>query len=165
MYFCDSTKQLTHALEHTSNALRNRRASRSAFSVALTDKLICVGPYPADSTIIYNHVFVNLDDRYNTSTGIFTAPHSGVYNLALTVYSNSISPGSRLSMCVQLMINGVPRGSVNDNNYQDREDSSSVSFAERLSVGDQVWVTLRARCFLCDDSSHRNIFSGFLAYD
>lgn len=139
-------------------------ASRSAFSVALTDTRRCVGPFREESVIKYESVFLNLGDGYSTSTGVFTAPRAGVYSLALTVYSDAGSPGATLAACARLRRNGGVLAAPSENNMQDQEDSVSVTMAVQLSAGDRVDVVLPAGCFLCDSSSHYNTFTGFLLY-
>uniref|UniRef100_A0A3B3S8C2 Cerebellin 18 n=1 Tax=Paramormyrops kingsleyae TaxID=1676925 RepID=A0A3B3S8C2_9TELE len=46
---------------------------------------------------MYQSVFINLGESYNPATGIFTSPRSGVYNLAVTMYSDSGSAGALLA--------------------------------------------------------------------
>lgn len=141
-------------------------ASRSAFSVGLTnqDRLKCFGPFRDDKLITYEHVFINLGSGYNEATGVFTAPRSGVYNLALTVYSDAGSPGNTLAACAALLINDQVVAGPSDKNMQDQEDSATIVLAVHLQAGDRVSVNLPIGCFLCDDSSHYNTFSGFLLY-
>lgn len=141
-------------------------ASRSAFSVALTNepKLNCYGPFRDDRLIPYKHVFINLGGGYNPNTGIFIAPRSGVYSLALTVYSDAGSPGNTLAACAGLLVNGELKAGPRERNMQDQEDSASIVFALHLKAGDKVAVNLPIGCFLCDNSSHYNTFSGFLLY-
>lgn len=141
-------------------------ASRSAFSVALTNEkgFKCFGPFRDDRLITYTHIFINLGDGYNTGTGIFTVPRSGVYSLALTVYSDAGSPGNTLAACASLQVNDRVLARPSENNAQDQEDSATIVVAVHLKAGDQVSVNLPIGCFLCDDNSHYNTFSGFLLY-
>lgn len=141
-------------------------ASRSAFSVALTkeDSLKCFGPFRDDKLITYEHIFINLGNGYDASTGIFTVPRSGVYNLALTIYSDAGSPGNTLAACAGLQVNGQLVAGPSEKNMQDQEDSATIVLAVHLQAGDRVSVNLPIGCFLCDDSSHYNTFSGFLLY-
>ncbi|XP_063062065.1 uncharacterized protein LOC134454837 [Engraulis encrasicolus] len=163
-FFNTTMQELQANLQRAQAALRNLRASRSAFSVALTDVRTCVGPFREETVIKYQHVFTNLGSNYVVSTGVYTAPRSGVYNLALTAYSDAGSPGATLAACVRLRINGTPHAAPNERNMQDQEDSASVTMAVQLSAGDQVDVVLPTGCFLCDDEQHHNLFSGFLLY-
>lgn len=141
-------------------------ASRSAFSVALTSEigLKCFGPFRDDKLILYKHVFINLGNSYNPATGIFTVPRSGVYSLALTVYSDAGSPGNTLAACASLQVNGRVVAGPSEKNMQDQEDSATIVMAVHLNPGDRVSVNLPIGCFLCDDNSHYNTFSGFLLY-
>nr|XP_055051430.1 cerebellin 20 [Misgurnus anguillicaudatus] len=164
MFFNMSLHELQSGLERAHSILNNIRASRSAFSVALTDAPLCVGPYRSDSVVKYGSVFINLGDGYSSSTGAFVAPRSGVYNLALTVYSDAGAPGARLAACARLRVNGRTLATLNENNLQDQEDSVSAVLAVQLYAGDAVDVLLPTGCFLCDDNSHYNTFTGFLLY-
>ncbi|KAL0972770.1 hypothetical protein UPYG_G00194550 [Umbra pygmaea] len=163
-FFNMSLNELQMGLDKAKAVLNNVRASRSAFSVALTDTRRCEGPYRDAKTIVYQHVFINLGNGYNNRTGVFTVPRSGVYSLALTVYSDAGAPGATLAACASLMLNGRQVAALSETNTQDQEDSSSSVLAIQLQAGDVVSVTLSAGCFLCDDQNHYNTFTGFLLY-
>ncbi|XP_047450437.1 C1q-related factor-like [Mugil cephalus] len=166
MFFNMTLSELERDLMKTQTALNNVRASRSAFSVALTNtpSLKCFGPFRDDRLIAYQHVFINLGDNYNLDTGIFTVPRSGVYSIALTVYSDAGSPGNTLAACGALQVNGNVVAGPREKNMQDQEDSATIVVALQLNAGDKVAVNLPIGCFLCDDSSHYNTFTGFLLY-
>uniref|UniRef100_A0A3P8U9Y7 Cerebellin 20 n=1 Tax=Amphiprion percula TaxID=161767 RepID=A0A3P8U9Y7_AMPPE len=140
--------------------------SRVAFSVALNNEsnMVCFGPFRADASVIYRHVFLNLGGDYNVSTGVFTVPRSGVYSLALTVYSDAGTPGGSLAACATLQVNGKVVAGPSERNTQDQEDSVTIVLALHLKAGDKVAVNLPTGCFLCDDKSHYNTFSAFLLY-
>lgn len=113
----------------------------------------------------FKHAFLNLGDGYNSTTGIFTVPHAGLYSLALTVYSDAGTPGGKLVACAGLQVNGQVVAAASEKNNLDHEDSSSAAVALHLKAGDRVAVFLPPGCSLCDDSSHFNTFSAFLLYD
>ncbi|KAK0135375.1 Complement C1q-like protein 2 [Merluccius polli] len=163
-FFNMSLNALRNSLQETRNALTKIRSSRSAFSVALTDKRWCLGPHHDNTTIVYKHIFLNMGGNYNPNNGIFTAPLSGVYSLSLTVYSDSGSEGTELAACATLKVNGVAVSVLKDMNAQDQEDSTTSVVALHLTAGDKVYVTLPKNCYLCDDNSHYNTFTGFLLY-
>ncbi|XP_055750927.1 cerebellin 20 [Salvelinus fontinalis] len=163
-FFNMSLNELQKGLEKAKAVVNNVRASRSAFSVALTNTRRCEGPFREARTIVYQHIFVNLGEGYNNRTGIFTAPRSGVYSLALTVYSDSGAPGATLAACANLMVNGRQVAGCSEQNQQDQEDSTTTVMAIQLQAGDKLSVTLPIGCFLCDEQSHYNTFSGFLLY-
>ncbi|NP_001313337.1 cerebellin 20 precursor [Danio rerio] len=163
-FFNMSLNELQRGLDRAHAVLNNIRVSRSAFSVALTDSRLCVGPNREDSVLKYGKVFINLGEGYNSSSGVFTAPRSGVYSLALTLYSDSGSAGSVLAACARLRLNGRTIASPTEKNTQDQEDSASALLAVQMLAGDHLDVSLPAGCFLCDDNNHYNTFTGFLLY-
>ncbi|XP_072313135.1 uncharacterized protein [Eucyclogobius newberryi] len=141
-------------------------ATRSAFSVSLftSDTQKCYGPFRDDTPIIYEHIFLNMGDHYDANTGVFTVPRTGVYSLALTIYSDAGGPGNTLAACGSLRVNGRLLTGPREFNMQDQEDSASNSLVVKLKTGDKVSVNLPIGCFLCDNSNHYNTFSGFLLY-
>ncbi|XP_026861669.2 cerebellin 20 [Electrophorus electricus] len=159
-----SLSKLQKGLDRAHSILNHMRSSRSAFSVALTDTRRCVGPNREDIVVRYQSIFLNLGDGYNVSTGTFTVPRSGIYVFALTVYSTAGAPGSSLAACAHLRKNGVMMAGLREINNQDHEDSATVVLAKQMDAGDLVDVILPASCFLCDDNSHYNTFTGFLLY-
>uniref|UniRef100_A0A665V504 C1q domain-containing protein n=1 Tax=Echeneis naucrates TaxID=173247 RepID=A0A665V504_ECHNA len=139
--------------------------SRVAFTVTLFKDVIfmCFGPFSQDSVIIYQNVVLNLGGGYSTDTGVFTVPRSGVYSIALTVFSDAGSPNRPLAVCATLKVNGEPMFRASEQNRQDQEDSATIAVALHLTAGDQVAVYLPSGCFLCEFSSHFNTFSAFLS--
>ncbi|XP_066521652.1 cerebellin 20 [Hoplias malabaricus] len=163
-YFNMTMTELQRGLERAQGVLNNMRSSRSAFSVALTDTRRCFGPKDVEAVVKYQVVFINMGDGYNINTGVFTVPRSGVYVLALTAYSDSGAPGALLAACVRLRRNGIVIAALSENNAQDQEDSATLVLTTQMQAGDSVDVVLPITCFLCDDNSHYNTFTGFLLY-
>ncbi|XP_008307649.1 cerebellin 20 [Cynoglossus semilaevis] len=165
-FFNQSLNKLETELAKTRNALDNFRASRSAFSVALTNQpgWFCLGPFNDDKVVTYKDEFINLGNGYNVDSGVFTVPRSGVYSIALTVYSGGTIPPNALTVCASLQVNGVVVARPKEQNTQDKEDSATVVLSLHLNAGDQVAVVLPAGCSLCDNKSHYNTFTGFLLY-
>lgn len=124
----------------------------------------CLGPFSSRRDIVYKQVFINLGGSYDDGTGAFTIPRSGVYSLALTVYSDAGAADSKLAACAALQLNGLMLSEQSERNKQDQEDSATTVLAIHLKVGDVVSVSLGAGCFLCDDQNHYNTFSVFLLY-
>ncbi|XP_056297168.1 cerebellin 20 [Pseudoliparis swirei] len=165
-YFNSTLNALEDEYQRTTRSLDRMEASRSAFSVALTanNNLICFGPFPSDELITYQHVFINLGGGYSADTGVFTVPHSGVYSVALTSYSDAGSAGNVLAVGADLLVNGQTVTGNRENNQQDQEDSATAVLVLHLAAGDKVAANMPAGCFLCDDRSHYNTFSAFLLY-
>ncbi|XP_022061487.2 C1q-related factor-like [Acanthochromis polyacanthus] len=166
MYFNEVLNMVEEEYNKTEQYLNMINDSRIAFSVALNNesKMNCIGPFRENTSVIYRTVFLNLGDGYNMSTGVFTVPRSGVYSLALTVYSDAGTPGGSLAACATLQVNGKVVAGPSERNMQDQEDSVTIVVALHLKAGDKVAVNLPIGCFLCDDKSHYNTFSGFLLY-
>ncbi|XP_037630352.1 complement C1q-like protein 4 [Sebastes umbrosus] len=165
-YFETSLNTLEMETMQTAQRLNNIEASRVAFSSSMNnaDRMTCFGPFPDNRLVPYDYVFINLGDGYNASTNIFTAPHSGVYSIALTIYSDAGSPGNTLAACASLQVNGKVLVGSSERNKQDQEDSATIVVALQLNTGEEVAVRLSAGCFLCDDKNHYNTFSAFLLY-
>uniref|UniRef100_A0A8D3E665 C1q domain-containing protein n=1 Tax=Scophthalmus maximus TaxID=52904 RepID=A0A8D3E665_SCOMX len=141
--FAEMHKELTSA----KTSLDGIRASRSAFSVALSNDgpFACSGPFAADTPVVYKHALVNLGNGYSAQTGVFTAPLSGVYSLTVTVYAK-FAPGTNAATCADLQVNGNVAASLSEPRGQDDEDSASVVVAMKLKAGDTVAVSLLKGC-------------------
>ncbi|KAM3616310.1 uncharacterized protein V6R79_015818 [Siganus canaliculatus] len=153
-YFDSSLNKLQQMYLETNQSLQSYEASRTAVSAALHyDKLECVGPRYDDVVITYNHVFLNLGDAYNATTGVFTAPHNGVYSIALTIYADSGAPGVLLAACARLHVNENVVAGSRDKNHNDQEDSASIVIIIQLRALDQMIalpaVILLGSLFLC----------------
>lgn len=95
---------------------------------------------------------------------MFTVPRSGVYSLALTVYSDAGASNTKLAACAGLQVNGLMVTEQSEKNKQDQEDSATTVVAIHMNAGDKVSASLGVGCFLCDDHNHYNTFSAFLLY-
>ncbi|XP_026068539.1 complement C1q-like protein 4 [Carassius auratus] len=163
-YLNSSMNVLDDLLARAQNTMRNIRDSRVAFSVGLTDKRRCIGPLRAATNVVYQSIFINIGEAYNSSTGVFTVPRSGVYNLAFTVFSDAGSPGASLAVCASIRRNGVALAALREIYDQDQEDQATGVLLVQLSTGDRITISLQAGCWICDDQNHYNTFSGFLLY-
>ncbi|KAM7399670.1 hypothetical protein PAMP_018918 [Pampus punctatissimus] len=164
-YFNETLNTLEKEYLQTKQSLDIMETSRTAFSAGLfSDDHKCYGPYNFNTLIIYKQVFLNLGGNYNVETGIFTVPRSGVYIIAISVYSDSGAPDANLAICGSLQVNGRVVTGTRDLNAYDQEDSTTIVVALHLNAEEEVAVSLPSGCFLCDDNSHYNTFSGFLLY-
>ncbi|KAJ8366766.1 hypothetical protein AAFF_G00342590 [Aldrovandia affinis] len=156
--FNRSMAALQHNLKIAQSALKKIRAQRSAFSVVLGDAY-CIGPNSNDKIVVYTTILVG--DGYDMSTGVFTAPLTGLYSLAVTVYTITERMWQSLTSCATLSVNNVPVASVRDLGKGDNQDSASIAVVLNLKAGDRVFVLLPSHCMLCSD---QNTFTGFLLY-
>ncbi|XP_016142377.1 complement C1q-like protein 4 [Sinocyclocheilus grahami] len=163
-YLNSSMNTLEDLLARAQNTLRNIRDNRVAFSVGLTDRRRCIGPLRTVTNLVYQSIFINIGEAYNSSTGVFTVPRSGVYNLAFTVFSDAGSPGASLAVCASIRKNGVALTALREIYGQDQEDQATAVLLAQLSAGDHITIGLQAGCWICDDQNHYNTFSGFLLY-
>ncbi|XP_047450520.1 cerebellin-3-like [Mugil cephalus] len=164
-HFDTKLTELEKEVTKTDQTLNNMEANRTAFTVSLysDEGFRCYGPFGFNNIIVYKNVFLNKGGAYNMNTGIFTAPVSGVYSIALTIYSDAGSPGNLLAACVTLQVNGQAVAGAKELNTMDQEDSATIAVALQLTATDKVTVNLTKGCFLCDDSNY-NTFSAFLLY-
>ncbi|XP_043094979.1 complement C1q-like protein 4 [Puntigrus tetrazona] len=163
-YLNSTMNSLEDLLIRAQNTLKNIRDSRVAFSVGLTDKRRCIGPLRAATNVVYQSIFINIGEAYNSTTGVFTVPQSGVYNLAFTVFSDAGSPGALLAVCANIRKNGVALAALREIYDQDQEDQATAVLLVQLTTGDRITISLQAGCWICDDQNHYNTFSGFLLY-
>ncbi|XP_036975652.1 uncharacterized protein LOC119031342 isoform X2 [Acanthopagrus latus] len=137
----------------------NAEKPKVAFYAALTDART-LGPYNTDITLKYSKVFTNIGKAYNPSTGFFTAPVKGVYNLQFTVMGYDA---------------GVISVQVYKNNQRimynwERNENDSVpeyftkSLVLELTAGDEIHLVLPSGHSIFDDSNNYSTFSGSLLF-
>lgn len=163
-YLNTSLNSLEDSLARAQTTLKNIRENQVAFSTGLADKKRCVGPVKTAVNVTYQSIFINIGEAYNSTTGVFLVPRSGVYNLALTAFSDTGSAGVPLAICVSIRQNGVALAAIREKYDQDQEDQGTVVLLAELRAGDRITVSLQPGCWLCDDQNHYNTFSGFLLY-
>ncbi|KAM8854061.1 cerebellin 20 [Synchiropus picturatus] len=120
----------------------------------------CIGPVSSDQTIRYQRPLLNLGDAYDSQTGIFTVLYSGVYSMAITVFSDTGVLGS-YKTCAHLRVNEKVMASSIDQHRADSEDNASFSLLMHLQAGDRVDVRISKGCMICDHSNY-NSFTAFL---
>ncbi|XP_036372156.1 complement C1q tumor necrosis factor-related protein 3-like [Megalops cyprinoides] len=118
-----------------------------------------VGPFNADTTLVYTIIFTNVGNAYNPKTGIFTAPVKGVYYFRFTTHSSGVGD------CVaRLMKNGELIVTGHENRNGEVNETTANGAAILLEAGEQVYMRLVANTFIFDDPRHASTFSGFLLF-
>ncbi|XP_029597115.1 uncharacterized protein LOC115179621 isoform X2 [Salmo trutta] len=129
-----------------------------AFSAGLTDSGT-VGPFVAETTLVYTKIFSNIGKAYNPATGVFTAPVRGVYYIRFTAMSVQTS----FYFYAYMYKNGqkiMYSQGYNAGGYETLSNGVSLELEE----GDVVYMRIPASNRLYDDSNNHNIFSGFLLF-
>uniref|UniRef100_A0A671TX22 C1q domain-containing protein n=1 Tax=Sparus aurata TaxID=8175 RepID=A0A671TX22_SPAAU len=136
----------------------NAEKPKVAFYTALTDDGR-VGPYNTDITLKYSKVFTNIGNAYNPSTGFFTAPVKGVYNLQFTVFGyNAGSTGVYVYKNNQRIMGDW------DNNYNMSQKYFTKSLVLELKAGDEIHPVLPSGHSIFDNSNNHSTFSGSLLF-
>ncbi|KAG9283503.1 complement C1q-like protein 4 [Astyanax mexicanus] len=116
------------------------------------------GPYSADFTLIYKHVFINIGKAYNPATGIFTAPVRGVYQFRFSIHG-----GAGRHVTVVFHKNGHHIAGTHA--FQSGGSvSSSNGVSLLLEAGDVVCLKVRANAWVFDDWFHHTTFSGQMLF-
>ncbi|XP_062328985.1 cerebellin 18 [Osmerus eperlanus] len=139
--------------------------SKIAFRASMPSSSTCFGPYTSNVPIPYTSISLNDGHGYNPALGVFTAPRTGLYSFALSVYSNVGNPTARLYHQVQLKKDGQVVACVWEDNREDQEDSGTQTVLLSLRRGNQVYVELLSGRMLCGNTDmNGNSFTGYLLY-
>ncbi|XP_030266708.1 complement C1q-like protein 2 isoform X2 [Sparus aurata] len=137
----------------------NAEKPKVAFYTALTDAGT-LGPYNTDITLKYSKVFTNIGNAYNPSTGFFTAPVKGVYNLQLTVTAFHVG-----TIGVDVYKNNQRIMASREMNNNDRvPEYFTKSLVLELTAGDEIHLVLPSGCSIYDDNNNQSTFSGALLF-
>ncbi|XP_041670339.1 uncharacterized protein LOC121527446 [Cheilinus undulatus] len=137
----------------------NADLPKVAFSVGLTD-VGRIGPFNTEVTLKFTKVFTNINQAYNPTTGIFTAPVKGVYYIRF----NAWDARQNNVMGVKLFHNSKTMTHCYDSNDQYDYVNVSNAFVLQLEKGDVIYLVLRSNSSIWDDTNNRTTFSGFLLF-
>ncbi|XP_076828195.1 complement C1q tumor necrosis factor-related protein 3-like [Brachyhypopomus gauderio] len=139
------------------------KASKVAFSASLLDTKgpTNIGPFNTGMTLIFKHVFTNIGEAYNPTTGIFTAPLKGVY--VFRVFSKAVGSPAQ-AVTAGLFKNGEHVFSTHAHQTGGFY-STSNGVSLQLEKGDSIWVKLYAATWIFDNGEHHHSsFSGHLLF-
>ncbi|XP_048045827.1 adiponectin-like [Megalobrama amblycephala] len=155
--------QKIKTIEERLNALelksKNEEKMKVAFSASPSD-IGYIGPQDEAKTLVYENVFTNIGNAYDSTTGIFTAPVKGVYFFNFVVF-NAAAPESG----VKLLKNDKLVVAATDNPPLElTEDTACNSVTLLLEQGDQIRLQLIEKRRIYTDNLNRNTFSGHLLF-
>ncbi|RVE60267.1 hypothetical protein OJAV_G00179370 [Oryzias javanicus] len=116
-----------------------------------------IGPFNTNTNVLYKKAITNVGGAYNPSTGIFTAPVSGIYYFSFFCHS-----GGNLVVNLQLMKNEeFIIGIYDHQTAQDVADNAANAAFLQLQQGDRVSVRLTANAHVWGHGGVTT-FNGFL---
>ncbi|XP_024144188.1 complement C1q tumor necrosis factor-related protein 3 [Oryzias melastigma] len=135
----------------------NSKAKSTVVFSATTDEIGAFGPFNTHTNILYKKAITNVGGAYNPSTGIFTAPVSGIYYFSFFSHS-----GGNRFVYLQLMKNEEFIVGIYDHqtSHDGADNGANAAFVQ-LRQGDQVSVRLTANTQVWGEGS-LTTFSGFL---
>ncbi|XP_041921425.1 complement C1q-like protein 4 isoform X1 [Alosa sapidissima] len=139
------------------------RPSNVAFSTSFsvkTDKHI--GPLKTDTTLLFDLVFTNVGNAYNTTTGLFTAPLKGVYQFNYHIFAGG-DQGAGHGAGAKLFKNKDEVVTAY-NHVAPHDVNTSQSVILQLQEGDTVSLLLEAGWWVAAYTGHLTTFSGHLLF-
>ncbi|KAI7809302.1 hypothetical protein IRJ41_004712 [Triplophysa rosa] len=140
---------------------RENEARKVAFSAGLlASGTQHTGPFEDSRTLVYQKIFSNIGNAYNSNTGIFTAPVKGVYFFRFYGHSHAAN-----KMAVSLHKNKERQCSV----YSHKPESNlngngSNGVVLTLEKADEVYTQLWKDSWVYDEDSSFTSFSGFMLF-
>ena len=114
-------------------------------------------------TIILNHAVTNIGNAYNTLTGVFTAPVSGLYDFQATIMS--YNPGTKPFIHAGIYVESGMVGLTLSDSLHGHFSQSAVKAVVHVNAGQQVYlknVDNRTAEYYDSLGEPYTTFSGFL---
>ncbi|KAK2862907.1 hypothetical protein Q5P01_002440 [Channa striata] len=136
--------------------LKNQANTKVIFSAAAGGSGT-IGPFSKDTTLIYKTVITNIGGAYDSVTGIFNAPVTGVYYFCIFYHAG----GERNSKLHLYRNNEVIVITSDHQSNNDTADNGGNAVFLQLQQGDRVFVQMVANTRIWG-YEHHTTFSGFL---
>ncbi|XP_053199102.1 hyaluronan mediated motility receptor-like [Scomber japonicus] len=151
-----SVKKTVGELKPEVDQLNARVNAKVAFSATIIEsKDVFTGPQTGISKIlIFNKVFTNIGNAYNSKTGLFTAPRKGVYHFSFMTFGYSTYTSGAI-----LVKNGNYQVSTWEFKGPDSSDTTSNTVILELNHKDTVNIILWK-----GGKINTGVFSGFLVF-
>ncbi|VDI64362.1 Hypothetical predicted protein [Mytilus galloprovincialis] len=135
------------------NGIHQHDKNFSAFAASLTAKKIL----GSGETVKFDKVWTNVNNNYDPSTGVYTAPNSGVYQ-----FSCSVMSGYKKSLRVFLWKNDRKTVAVFPGNHG--HDMATLNMVLELKKGDRVYIKQGGteKYIYTEAASNFSMFSGYL---
>jgi len=114
---------------------------------------VAAGPYVFDNAIL------NIGNSYDENTGIFTAPVSGVYLIAVQLFTDG---GQSEHPFVDIKVNGNTAARLAFDEGNGQEDSDSTTITTQLQAGDKVWIASEENAAYHYWGGYHTFFTGTL---
>ncbi|XP_041646491.1 multimerin-2-like isoform X6 [Cheilinus undulatus] len=137
--------------------LNSTAQTKVIFSAVIGGNGQHIGPFDTDTVLIYKTAITNIGNAYNTATGVFTAPVSGVYYFTL-FYNAGGEHGTFLILYKNNHVIVTTAGLETNN---DPNDNGGNAVFLQLQLGDQVFVKLLQDTHVYGND-YITTFSGFL---
>ncbi|XP_051257825.1 complement C1q tumor necrosis factor-related protein 2-like isoform X2 [Dicentrarchus labrax] len=122
---------------------------------AVADKGGNLGPFEADTTVVYNKVITNIGNAYDGTSGIFKAPVAGYYYFTFFYHA-----GANSKSALKLMKSDSCIVEAFEKNPGSADNAGNAAFLQ-LNENDQVYVRLSPENRIWA-SGYTTTFSGFL---
>ena len=123
--------------------------------------------YSAGDRLIYQTPLLNPGNNYNSTSGEYTCPTTGVYMFVYSAYGVEIKQGQSHSRVSASLYRGGERVSqVYHSNYNDQNTYLALSHTDIVAcqAGQRVWVQSDWDRNFIHDWNDRNVFGGVILY-